>query len=102
MASRLTLNDELIEVLGNRNVYFQPPESVRMKYPCIVYKKTDIDTTYADDMVYKKINQYRLTVIDPNPDTVLPDKLLERFKMISFDTYFPNDNLNHYVLTLYY
>lgn len=102
MASRLKLHDELISVLGTRNVYFQPPETVKLKYPCIIYKLSGINTAYADDEIYKKINQYNVTAIDPNPDTTLAHDLLEKFKMISFNTSFTADNLNHYVLTLYY
>ena len=32
MASRLKLQTMLEEILGSRNVYFNPPESVKMKY----------------------------------------------------------------------
>lgn len=37
MASRLDLQTFLEELLESKNVYFQPPESVKMKYPAIVY-----------------------------------------------------------------
>ena len=35
---RNDLQKLLVEVLGSKNVYFQPPESVKMKYPAIVYQ----------------------------------------------------------------
>lgn len=107
MASRLELHDEFIGLLGTKNetvsrVYFQPPESKKLTYPCIVYSKAGVKTVKADDRLYRGVNQYTVTVIDLNPDTVIPDLILEHFPMCSFDRAFPSDNLNHYVLTLYY
>ena len=32
MDRRLKLHEELCDILGSRNVYFQPPETVKMKY----------------------------------------------------------------------
>jgi len=32
---RIQLHEILCDVLGTRNVYFQPPESVDMNYPAI-------------------------------------------------------------------
>ena len=70
MASRLNLQTELETILGSRNVYYQPPESVKMKYPAIVYSRKNIDNIFADDTVYTQNHAYELTVIDPNPDKI--------------------------------
>ena len=102
MASRLKLHEELCDILGSRNVYFQPPESIKMIYPGIVYYKSGIYTNDANDNTYKKVNQYSLTVIDRDPDTDIHDKILDHFMMCSFDRVYISDNLNHYVLNLYY
>ena len=40
MASRLNLHNSLIEALGTKSVYFQPPESVKLVYPCIIYEES--------------------------------------------------------------
>ena len=102
MASRLKLHKELETILGSKNVYFQPPESVKMKYDAIVYDLSDIRTDYADDGVYRKTKEYEVTVISRNPDNEIACKLLEHFKYISFDRRFINDNLYHDALTLFY
>ena len=102
MASRLKLQEELEEILGSRNVYFQPPESVKMKYDAIVYTLGDMRTNHADDRIYKLDKSYEITVISRNPDNDLAEKLLTHFKHISFDRRFINDNLYHDTLTLYY
>lgn len=102
MANRLDLHQELCDILGSTNVYFQPPASLSMKYPCIRYSLARIDVLHADDSNYKNVKQYTVTVIDRNPDSETPEKILNHFKMCSFDRGYPADNLNHFVLTLYY
>lgn len=102
MASRLELQQELEDVLDSRNVYFQPPESVKMKYDAIVYSLSNMRLDFADDLPYKKHKQYNLTVISRNGDNEIADKLLEHFKWIRFDRRYVADNLYHDALTLYY
>ena len=101
MASRLELQTKLEELVGSKNVYYQPPESVKIKYPAIVYSKSRIDTRSADDMSYISTKCYELTVIDKRPDNEVINKLLA-MPMCSFSTHFISDNLHHDVLTLYY
>ena len=52
MGSRLELQSKLEELLGSRNVYYQPPESLKMKYPAIRYSKEDIDSPKTYDNLY--------------------------------------------------
>ena len=102
MASRLELHEELCTLLGSRNVYYNPPESVRMLYPAIRYSKTGMYTLKANDRLYKKDNQYQAIIIDPNPDSDIPDKCVEHFPMCSFGGPYVVDGLNHFPLTIYY
>lgn len=101
MASRLKLHSKLEELLGSKNVYYQPPESVKMSYPAIRYSKSGIDKKSADSSTYITTKCYKIVVIDPKPDNPVIDKLLE-LPMCSFNTNYKSDNLNHDVLTLYY
>lgn len=102
MAERLTLHEELCELLGSRNVYFQTPESVKMKYDAIRYWLGGKDLKRANDRIYRNVNQYDGVVITRNPDTTIPDAILEHFEMCSFGIPYTADNLNHYPFTLYY
>ena len=52
---RLALHELLCEKLGSRNVYFQPPESIKMKYPAIVYSRNRIENTSAEDVSMPKV-----------------------------------------------
>lgn len=101
MADRLILQATLEEILGSKNVYFQPPSNIKMQYDAIVYKRSDIQNTFADDLVYKQYDAYELTVIYRDPDSDLPRKI-SRLPLCRFNRHFTSDNLNHDTFTLYY
>lgn len=101
MASRLKLHEVLCDALGSRNVYYQPPESVKIEYPAIVYSKSDVDKLSANDAAYKLTNCYDVIVIDKKPDNPVIAKLLQ-LPMCSFSRNYKADNLNHDSLKLYY
>lgn len=101
MASRLELQKLLEKLLGSRNVYYQPPESIMMAYPAIRYTKTKIDSKYANDKKYSKMRCYEIIVIDNKPDNEIIDKILE-LPYSRFDRHYKSDNLNHDVITLYF
>lgn len=101
MSNRVELQAKLERILGSRNVYYQPPESVKINYPAIVYSRDDIDTRYADDKAYTYTKRYEIIVIDRKPDNEVIDRILE-LPLCSFDRHYTSDNLHHDVLTLYY
>lgn len=101
MANRLELQSLLESLLGSRNVYFQPPESVKMNYPAIVYALDDIKNTFADDGVYLSPRRYQVTVIDKNPDNKFIG-LVAALSTCRFVRHYKSDNLNHYVFTIYF
>ena len=101
MATRVDLQNLLEELLGSRNVYYQPPESLKMNYPAIVYARKTIDNSYANNSVYKQNYAYEITVIDKNPDSEIVNKV-SKLPTCRFDRHFKSDNLNHDVFTLYY
>lgn len=101
MANRPNLQTILEEILGSRNVYYQPPESVKMNYPAIVYEFEGLVNTYADGGVYLTKHKYSLILIDKNPDSLFVGKI-NRLSFCSFVRHYKSDNLNHYVFTLYF
>lgn len=103
MGNQPELDAEFREVLQSNNTYFQPPASVRMKYPAIRYHKNPgAYRVNAGDKLYRKVDQFEGVIIDPDPDSKIPDKLLERFPMCSFSPSYCADNLNHFPFTIYY
>ena len=99
--ARLDLQEFLETLKGDRNVYFQPPSSVKMNYPAIVYKLSDINNTHADNSPYIQDTAYQLIYITKNPDDVMI-KTLSKLPMCKYDRHYTADNLNHYSYTLYY
>lgn len=101
-------NDRRIElqyifenIMKNKNVYFQPPESLKINYPAIVYERSKIDTIYADDNPYVWNRKYQVTLIDKNPDSVYIKDIL-KLKKCKHIRHFTVDNLNHDVFEIYY
>lgn len=98
--TRLTLQSALEEFLGSKNVYFQPPDTIKLKYPCIIYERSRIQKIPADNIAYLKNKEYSLTIIHKDADSTLPDDILDRFKLIDFDRSYKADNLYHDVYTI--
>ena len=102
MDRRLELHEKLCEILGSRNVYFQPPETVKLQYPCIIYSLSDVNTTHADNKLYLHKNEYTIMVICKSPDDRIHESLMQELPYCDFDRAYTADNLNHRVLSLYY
>ena len=101
MGQRVDLHKKLCDILGTTNVYFQPPETIKIKYPCIIYERSSNNVKFADDNPYTTRRRYTLTVIDKDPDSELPDKI-SMLPLCTSDRMFTSDNLNHYVFNIYY
>ena len=102
MARRLELQEKLENILGSTNVYYQPPESFKLKYPCIVYKRYSGNVSFANNKVYRFFQAYQVTIIIDDPDEEIGHRLLDEFEMIHYANHFEKDNLNHEVYVLYY
>lgn len=101
MASRLKLQSALEEMLGSRNVYYEPPETLKMNYPAIRYSRKRPDAKHADDKIYMKTNCYEIIVISTRPDDPVINKI-EELPMCGWDRHYVSDNLHHDILTLYF
>ena len=101
MADRLDLQSKLEELLETRNVYYQPPESIKMQYDAIRYSKKNITSTYANDTKYSMRNCYELVVISKRSDSPVVERILS-LPYTSYDRHYIADNLHHDVITIYY
>ena len=102
MLSRIDLHAKLVTLLGSKYVYFQPPETLKLTYPCIVYERHDIDNTHADNDVYMEPVKYRVTIIDQNPDSQLVEKMNHFGHNVRFVRHFATEGLNHDIFDIYY
>lgn len=98
---RYELQKQLVTLLGSSNVYYQPPGNLTMQYPCIVYQLDKYEDKQADNLLYNHRKQYQVTVIDRDPDSVIPEKL-NQIPYTSLNTAFVKDDLYHYIFTIYF
>lgn len=106
MKSRLDLHNILCACLGSNHVYFSPPESVKLEYPCIVYHRDSVNAVYADNKMYNTSATYSITVISYDPDIHdLSDDIpivtshihesLMTLPYISYERHYTADGLDH-------
>lgn len=98
---RKELQAILENLLGSRNVYYQPPENFKMKYDCIVYKKNPIVNRHADNIVYAQRQPWQITHISSNP--ICPAvQLISELPTCRPEQSYIADNLYHNVFSIYY
>ena len=102
MASRLELQTKLEELIDSKNVYFQPPTSTVIAYPCVIYNIGNGDAKRANNTLYNFTNSYQLTIIYKKPVIEVIEKVLRTFQLSTFDRAYISDNLYHYVFTIYF
>lgn len=98
---RNSLHNILVEILGSANVYFQPPASLTLKYPCIIYKLDDVEKISANNGRYLGHKRYLLTIVDRTPDSLIYEKILN-LPYASFESSFAKENLNQHICSLYW
>ena len=84
MRTREDLQKKLVEIIGNNNVYFQPPSNIQMKYPAIRYQLDSIELQRADNLNYSKFRSYAITHIYKSLSNELTDKMINSFQSIRF------------------
>ena len=101
MSRRLEFHQILIDTSGVKNVYFQPPETVKMNYPAIIYSRSSVNARHANNELYKRRQAYRVIVVDSDPDSEIPDKI-SQLPLCRFESHYTADNLNHDVFNIFY
>ena len=101
-----TKREELHDILEGLlptggKAYFQPPANLTMVYPCILYERDYAGTKFAGNLPYSHTPRYKITVIDRDPDSLIPAKVAE-LPMCVFSRHFTADGLNHDVYTKYF
>lgn len=99
MGRRLDLHNILKSFV--ENVYFQPPANTQLSYPCIIYSRASAETRYADNQPYTKTVRYMVTVIDRDPDSVIPDKVAS-LPGSTYNRFYTTDDLNHDVYNVFF
>lgn len=99
---RLEFHQKLIDTLGTGyKVYFQPPETLKMTYPCVVYSRQYIESVHADNIDYLDSRQYNVVLISRDPDDEAVDKLLA-FPNSRYRNGYTAEGLRHDAFEIYY
>lgn len=103
MDRRIEFDNLLKTILGSDNVYFQPPESKKLDYPCIIYNFAQDDVKYADDEIYSLKHKYsiRYIALPKDFDGHMKDRITKILKVPCTQTYASN-GLYHCVFTKTY
>lgn len=91
----------LEKIMGNKNVYYQPPSDKKLTYPCIIYQLDGVKSKYAGNLPYNNAKRYAITYISRLPDMFVPDKIA-MLPTSSFNRFYISENLNHYVYRIYF
>jgi len=96
------LREVLAEIMDPYDVYYQPPENLKMSYPCIVFENSNALTQFADNKPYVATKRYSVTLMckTANNDQY-KDKLL-MLPMCTFDREFKTNGIVHSVFNIYY
>lgn len=101
MRSYVELYELLRKILGSDEVYFQPPPTVRMAYPAIVFSESGDHPAYANNKIYANCKQYEVALIDKNPDSQFVADIRD-IPYCRYSRQFKADNLNHFVFEIYF
>lgn len=97
------LREILMEETGISYCYYDPPATIRMYYPCIIFHLSDQDSKYADNMAYLRNLRWDVTVVDPvstNGEIYVGE--LTSLPHCRFGRHYVADNLHHYTFSIYY
>lgn len=81
------------------HAYFQPPESVKMQYPCFVYHRANDEIIHGNDRPYLKKEVYEVTYITREAEPILPEAM-KGLPNVSFNRRYAAENLNHFAFTV--
>ena len=95
------LHKILVDLMGADHVYFQPPESVKMVYPCIRFSEEGYDIKKANDKTYIKNTRYQIVVITKTPNPEVLDKIID-LPFCGPGPAYKASGLYHYTFTLYF
>lgn len=105
MKDRLELDDILAGIIGitesdgDRHTYYNPPPSVRMRYPAIKYSLSNAASKYANNGVYNVAPTYEVILIDEEVDTQYLIPMLH-IPQCRFNRFYIAEGLNHWVFTI--
>ena len=91
----------LENILGSDQVYFQPPETIKMSYPAIVFSFDGIYNKKANNKQYITRFVFHATLITKSVNSDQFLNALLNLEYCSLDKPYMSDGLYHYPFTIY-
>ena len=98
---RLALHNAL-KTLEDCEAYYQPPENLKITYPCFVYRRIPGERLKADNKLYHYSRCWEVIFITKDPESTIREDILDLFPMCRHLQDYVSDNLYHHVFNLYY
>lgn len=102
MDDRLKLQLILESIDPKAKVYYQPPSSLSIVYPCMIYKDAPSHINRASDGLYRYVRCYELSYISKSPNMEISKEILSRFNYSKMNSSYVSDGLIHSIFTIYY
>ena len=99
--TRIELDKILRSTLGSSNVYFDPPESFKLQYPCIVYRFSGNRDTHAEEARYQRMKRYTIIYITRNADDPMVDTI-DDLRYCTLSQPYTTGGLFHYAFNIYF
>jgi len=101
MDHRQVISEKLHKIIGSE-VYFEPPESVKIKdFPAIIYKFSGYEKKQADDGRYFLRERYNVLHIYLKVHEQRRTEFMDKFPYCSFDRTYVADGLHHDSYVIY-
>lgn len=97
---RIELHNKLLSSTTILNVYFQPPENIKIVYPCIIYERQLFKPRYADDTMYSNNVCYKVILVDSKPNNENLNNLLI-IKNSKYVNHYYKNSLHYDVFSIY-
>lgn len=99
---RIFLHEILTNIEGVKKVYYEPPSSIKLVYPCLIYSLESYNTSYADNKRFLSWPRYSVILIDYDPESSIVKDILDLDNCnVAFDRKYSEDQLTHWSFTLY-
>lgn len=98
--TRIELHKELEEAFGCK-AYYQPPESLKLTYPCIVYAIERFETRKANNANYLINERYKVSYLHKDVDDSTVKSVLRIFNKMSHAQHYKTNGVYNDVYYLY-
>lgn len=93
---RLKFHNQLCCAFNTKNVYFQPPETLKIRYPAIIYSINNTSIKKADNRNYNYRIIFKVVLVSRDPESDMIDTMIDNF-ICNYESSYVADGLNHTV-----